>query len=174
MPVTSSKSLSVSHESSLGRQSSRASRASSTCSTDQASPDVFPMEDPFAGMTMQEQQMSYPISSPTYVYASFPPSCDYFAQESISSQFQQPPQIYSEPQFHGDYMHSLPPTLPCMSFPDGVKQDAYFTDDDFLNPFGISYASLAGMEVPANQIPSGYSARVNTTNFFSRQHSYDR
>lgn len=61
-----------------------------------------------------------------------------------------------------------------MNFAEGVKQDAFFTDDDFLNPFGISYASLAGMEVPSHQMPSGYPARVNTTNSFSRQYPRSR
>lgn len=171
VPTVSSKGSSVSHESSLHQQSSRLSRSSSSCSTDQPSPDMFPLEDPFANVTMQEQQMAYQLSPPTYAYASFPPSSDYFVQDPLSSHFPQTPQIYSEPQFHGDYMHSLPPTLPCMSFPDGVKQDAYFTDDDFLNPFGISYANLAGMEVPSHQIPAGYSARVNTTDFFPCHYS---
>lgn len=136
---------------------------------------MFPLEDPFAGITMQEQQLGYHISSPTYAYASFAPSSDYFLHESMSSHLQHTPQIYSEPQFQGDYMHSLLPTLPAMGFPDGVKQDTYFTDDDFLNPFGISYASLAGMEVTSHQVPAGYPARVNTTDsFYYHQYPRDR
>lgn len=170
---TPRKSASVPNEHSIGRQSSRASRASSTCSQEQQSPELFPLEDPFANITMQEQQMAY-LSPPSYAYSACLPTSDYFTPESSNPQFQQIPQIYTEPHFEGDYTHNLPPTLPSMNYVDGIKHDAYFTDDDFLNPFGISYATLAGMEMPSQQLPSGYPVRVNTTNSFSRQYPHSR
>lgn len=173
MSSTSTKKMSPSSESSMRRQSSRASRASSTCSQDQQSPEIFPLEDSYTNG--HEQQLTYQLSPPTYTYSTFPPSSDYFtSQEGQASHYQQIPQIYAEPQFHGDYMHGLPPTLPTMGYANGVKQDAYFTDDDYLNPFGISYASLAGMETPSHHIPTGYATRVNTTNLFSRLYPHSR
>lgn len=119
---------------------------------------------------MHEQQIAYQLSPPTYACTPFSSGYDYFVQEPASL-FQQIPQIYAEPSLHGDYMHSLSTTYPPMTYPEGIKQDAYFTDDDFLNPFGISYASLSGLEAPSQQIHPGV-LRVN--NSFSYQYPRSR
>ena len=159
---------------SMARQNSRASRASSTTSQDQQmSPELFPLDDPFANMTMQEQQMHY-LSPPTYAYPSYVPSSDYFSQDYSFSGAHEIPQIYTEPPFQNDFTNSLPPTLPSMHQQGTMKQDPYCIDDDFLNPFGISYATLAGMEGISQQIPAGFSSRVNNPNLFTRQYPHSR
>lgn len=155
----------------MARQSSR---ASSTYSHEQQpSPELFPLEDPFTNSTLQDAQLSFE-STPTYIYSNCAPSSDYFAQDFGFAEGQQIPQIYADSYFQPEYMHSLQPTLPSMGPSDGMKQDPYYTEDDLLNPFGISYAALAGMEVPLSQISSGYSSRVNTTNSLSRQYPHSR
>lgn len=165
---------SSSPNSNMTRQDSQASRASSTTSQDhQLSPELFPLDDPFASMTMQEQQMHY-LSPPTYSYPSYLPSSDYFSQDFSFGSAHQVPQIYTEPPFQADFTHSLPPTLPSMHQPDTMKQDPYLMDDDFLNPFGVNYATLAGMEVASQHIPTGFSSRVNNPNLFSRQYPHSR
>ncbi|KAK5948525.1 hypothetical protein OHC33_010421 [Knufia fluminis] len=156
---TQQQSSSSPSSNSIARQNSRTSRASSTTSQDQQmSPDLFPLEDPFANMTMQEQQMHY-LSPPSYSFPTYLPSSDYFSQDFSYGGGHQIPQIYTEPPFQNDFTHSLPPTLPSMHESGAVKQDSYSIDDDFLNPFGISYATLAGMDVASQQIPAEFSSR---------------
>jgi len=142
----------------MGRQNSQASRASSTVSQEQQlSPELFPLEDPFANMTMQEEHLQY-LSPPSYSYSSYLPSQDYFSTDFSFSGSQSIPQIFAEPHFQADFTHSLPPTLPSMTQADATKQDPFSIDDDFLNPFGISYATLAGTDF-SQQMPVGYQSR---------------
>lgn len=159
---------------SLVRQTSRASRASSTTSQDQQlSPELFPLEDPFANNFMQDQHYQY-LSLPM-PYSNGASTTDYFTQDFSFCGAQQPvPQIYTEPHFQSDFTHSLPPTLPAMNQLDSLKHDPYSVDDDFLNPFGISYATLVGMDMPSQQMQPGFVSRVNNPNSFSRQYPHSR
>lgn len=174
IPKTQQHISSSPNSNSMVRQNSGASRASSTTSQDhQLSPELFPLDDPFANMTMQEQN-SYYLSPPTYSNPSYLPSSDYFSQDFSFGGAYQIPQIYTEPPFQTDFTHSLTPTLPSMPQSDATKQDPYSMNDDFLNPFGISYATLTGMDVASEQIPAGFSSRVNNPNLFSRQYPHSR
>ena len=64
------------------------------------------------------------------------------------------------------YSHYLPPaqqsyqhTVPSMTSPP-IKQEFY--DDDEMNPFSMSYASMAGVDVPAAQSYHDVAAYVST------------
>lgn len=105
---------------------------------------------------VQQQQSAHQV--PPSTYSTFPPSGYYFAaREMGASRSRRPPPIDTESQLHQDSTHFLAPSLPALSHAKGAMEDRYFTDDDYLNPFGISYASLAGMEIPSQHIPNGES-----------------
>lgn len=143
------------------------SQASSSYSQDQqTSPELLPLDDHFPA-SMSRNATSFSLSSPpTYSYASYPPTTDYFPSEYHLAGSYQLPHIYSESQYPLEYVQSLTPTLPTMMQSHGMKQEQFMGDDDLLTPFTMNYASLAGMDVPTTQAYAGYPARVNTTNFF--------
>lgn len=161
----------------MTRQPSRTSVASSTISQDQQlSPEIEPLDDPFASATMQERSFQY-LSPPTYSYSSYSPGgSDYFSQDSFSFRSIRPvPQIYSETHMPRGYENSLASTLPIMAPQDMLKPDPYSLDDDeYLNPFGINYAALESMDVSSYQTPVGYMSRVNMSPFYSRQYPHSR
>lgn len=172
MPSTQNDSMSGLNSTNV-RQMSRASRASSTTSQDQQmSPELFALEDPFANITMQDPQYQY-LSLP-FPYSNGASTSDYFNQDFSFCGSQPVPQIYTEPHFQTDFPHSLPPTLPAMNQLDPLKHDPYSIDDDFLNPFGISYATLVGMDVSPQHMQPGFVSRVNNLNSFSRQYPHSR
>lgn len=158
----------------MTRQPSRTSVASSSVSQDQPlSPEMEPLDDPFANITMQERSFSY-LSPPTYAYSSYSPGSDYFSNDSFSFHSIRPvPQIYSEPHMPREYESSLASTLPIMATDDILKPDPYSLDNEYLNPFGINYATLEGMNA-SSYTPSGYMSRVNTSPFLSRQYPHSR
>jgi hypothetical protein len=71
------------------------------------------------------------------------------------------------PSIHGGYQH----VVPSMTTPP-VKQEYY--NDDEINPFSMSYASMAGVDVSAAQAYSesvaAYVSRQAPS--FQRSHSY--
>jgi hypothetical protein len=54
-----------------------------------------------------------------------------------------------------------------------IKQEPMLGEEDFLNPFSMNYASLAGLDVPTTQAYTSPSSQpqVITTNFFSPFHT---
>ncbi|MCJ1226016.1 hypothetical protein MMC12_002665 [Toensbergia leucococca] len=74
------------------------------------------------------------------------------------------------PEFTGQplYLPPLPTTLPSMSScePGSAKQDSYFTDEDMLGSFDMSYSSLTGMEIPTSQSYQDPNAHVNRPDFY--------
>lgn len=162
----------------MTRQASRTSIASSTISQDQQlSPEIEPLDDPFANTTTHERSFQY-LSPPTYSYSSYSPGgSDYFSHDSFSFRSIRPvPHIYSEPHISHGYEGSLASTLPLMDSEDMLKPDPYSLDDDeYLNPFGINYATLESMDVSSYQTPlGGYMSRVNISPFYSRQYPHSR
>lgn len=174
IPKTRQQTSSCRNSKNTARQNSGASRASSTTSQDyQLSPELFPLDDPFASMTMQEQHY-HDLSPPTYSHSSYAPSSDYFSQDFSFGRVNRVPQIYTEPPFQTGFTDSLTHTLPSMPHSDPTKQDPYSMNDDFLNPFGINYTTLAGMGVGSEQVSAEYFSRVNYLNLFSRQYPHSR
>ena len=49
----------------------------------------------------------------------------------------------------------------------GVKRESLFSEDDLLNPFSMTYASMAGIDIPTSQAYSDASAQVNPPTFFT-------
>jgi len=76
------------------------------------------------------------------------------------------PNSYESYTYANQYFNSLTPTLPPMLPSNGFKRESVFGDDDLLSPFGMTYASMAGIEVPTTQAYSDASAHVNPTDFF--------
>lgn len=157
-------------------QTTSMSRTSSTGSQDQQlSPEMFQFEDPFADISIHEQQYQHYLTPEPYSYADFQTGADYFAQDISFCATQAVPQLYAEPHFPHDNTHTLPPTLPTMSHRDLLKAETFPMDDDFLNPFGISYAHLVSTEMAPQRVPSDFSStRVKITNLFSRPYPHSR
>ncbi|KAK5076447.1 hypothetical protein LTS08_007293 [Lithohypha guttulata] len=156
------------------KHNSRTSRASSTTSQDQElSPKLLPLEDPFASMTMTEQQYHFLAPGP-YTFSGYPSGTDYFDQNLSFCDVSPIPQVYSEPQITNDYTHLLPPSLPLMHEGSLLKRDPYSMDENFLSPFGMSYATLVGAEAMSQQANYELSSRVNTISSFLRQYPHSR
>lgn len=173
-PASGAKNGSVSSSDAMVRQSSQGSRASSATLYDQQlSPDMYPLEDPFADITIEEHHYDF-LSPPDYEASRDPVGSDYFTNDFSFPEAQQIPQIYTEPYVQHDLSQSLTPTLPSMSQYEMSKQDPYSIDDEFLNPFGISYATLVGMGQPSQQARSSLTARVNTSHLSSRRYPHSR
>ena len=173
MPNSGGNSNKASSSSAMARQSSGASRASSTFSQDQQmSPEIFPLDDPFGNMTMSDQCIQF-MSPPTHGYSAQGQTTDYFTNEFGYQNLHTIPQIYTEQQIQQDFSQSLPPTLPPMYETNMYKQEPYVVDDDYLNPFGISYATLASMDFK-QQMPAGYQHRVNHPLSSLRQFPHSR
>lgn len=153
------------------------SRTSSIGSHDQQlSPDIFPLDDPFANIPAHEQQYQHFMTPDPYSFTEYPSSSDYFAQDFSFCDTQAVPQLYAEPHTHRDYSQTLPATLPAMGqSADLLKPEMFSMNDDFLNPFGISYAHLVSADMTPQHIPADFSSsRVNTTNFSFRQYPHSR
>jgi hypothetical protein len=137
------------------------------------SPELLPLDE---HSSLFDSSRQLPISPPTY--SSYPPTTSYLHHDYHSPSYQTSQQNYFyEYQYPTDYSQSLPPTLPTM-LPSNyaTKQEPFFGEEDLMNPFSMNYASLAGLDVPANQhytSPSSQS-HVNLTTLFSRSRSPPR
>lgn len=69
---------------------------------------------------------------------------------------------------NGFLPYSLPSMLPPSYSKSEQALDQYF-DDDLLNPFNLTYAKLAGIDMPTGQQQN--TQYVNHTKFFTRSHS---
>jgi hypothetical protein len=127
------------------------------------SPEVLPLDD---SSTLFDTARTMPFSTPSF--PAYPPTTTYLQHEyHLPPSYQTAQQNYFyEYQYPTDYSHSLPPTLPTMlptTF--DTKQQPMF-EDEIMNPFSMNYASLAGLDVPANQAyasPSSQSHVILTT-----------
>jgi len=65
------------------------------------------------------------------------------------------PGPYGNISMHGQYLEPLPSTLPAMApaTPPAKRRPA-FAEDDVLSPFSVSYATMAGIDLPASSSPS--------------------
>lgn len=73
-------------------------------------------------------------------------------------------QLLQQPQ------HGYPASMPAM--PDGaIKSEHHFGDDE-MSPFGMSYASIANIDVPTAQAYSDIAPYVSTTPALQRHTMY--
>ncbi|KAJ9196826.1 hypothetical protein DTO166G4_664 [Paecilomyces variotii] len=88
----------------------------------------------------------------TYGQATYP-------QQSV---YHSMPGPYGDISMHGQYLEPLPSTLPAMApaTPPAKRRPA-FAEDDVLSPFSVSYATMAGIDLPASSSPS-QEATVHT------------
>ncbi|KAK6370829.1 hypothetical protein LTR64_006073 [Lithohypha guttulata] len=113
-------------------------------------------------MTMTEQQYHFLAPGP-YTFSGYPSGTDYFDQNLSFCDVSPIPQVYSEPQITNDYTHLLPPSLPLMHEGSLLKRDPYSMDENFLSPFGMSYATLVGAEAMSQQANYELSSRSYLT-----------
>ncbi|KIV89080.1 hypothetical protein, variant [Exophiala mesophila] len=154
----------------MGRQ---LSSSSETPEMHTASPEILPLDDPGSYYdTATSRQMAI-NSTPTFSYASYPPTTSYYQYEQQLPQtaYDGSSTYYSTYPYPTDHLAStLPPTLPSMLSSTYPKQGLVFGDEDLLSPFSMNYASLAGLEMPSSQTYGGSHSHVNPTTFLSRSY----
>jgi hypothetical protein len=47
-----------------------------------------------------------------------------------------------------------------------MKRDSVFSEDDILSPFSMSYASMAGIDIPTTQSYQDSNAHVNLSDSY--------
>lgn len=99
----------------------------------------------------------------------YPPTTDYFANNMQLATFPSTDFVLSDAGYQQDFMQSFPQTLPTMA--GGLsKQESFFGEEDFLSPFSMQYATLAGVEMSMSQSSASYGSRVNSPNFLHRRY----
>ncbi len=76
------------------------------------------------------------------VYPSYPQHTPHHAMPLTSAELP----------LHAHYLPPLPTTLPSMSSYSGsIKQEGLYVEEEMMNPFNMSYGSMAGMDIPTSQ-----------------------
>ena len=72
------------------------------------------------------------------------------------------PAPYTDLSYQNSYLPPLPSTLPTvLPTTSAMKREEVFTGEDMISPFSMSYASMAGMDIPTTQTYSDSSAQVS-------------
>jgi len=71
------------------------------------------------------------------------------------------PAPYGDLSMQSQYLPPLPSTLPTMMGSATMKRESLFGEEDIMSPFSMSYASMAGIDIPTTQAYSDSSAHVN-------------
>jgi len=139
------------------------SRRSPSHELQRASPEILPLDDTSALFDTPASRHLSIHSPPAFTFSSYPPTTAYLQYE----QQQQQPVYDGSSGYYSSYPYpvestssSLPPTLPTMLPSAYGKQDHLFGDDDFLSPFSMNYASLAGLEMPSHQAYTGANSHT--------------
>ncbi|KAL9625853.1 MAG: hypothetical protein Q9160_000173 [Pyrenula sp. 1 TL-2023] len=97
------------------------------------------------------------------VYSSYPQHTAYSAL----------PAPYAEFSYQQSYLPPIPSTLPTMlPASPAVKRETLLGEEDMISPFSMSYASMAGMDIPTTQTYSDSSARSYLSCSDSTAHFY--
>ncbi|KAI9734128.1 MAG: hypothetical protein M1818_006669 [Claussenomyces sp. TS43310] len=89
---------------------------------------------------------SYPAPEESNLYPSYPHGQPY-----------RPAQVMHANEAYSDYLMPNPMTLPSMlHFNEAIKRESM--NDDAMNPFSMSYAAMAGLDMP---VPQGYDDSSN-------------
>ena len=105
---------------------------------------------------------------PSFSYSSYSSSdSGYYPSYSQAQSYQSQylPLPYSNMPYQDQYISSMPQSLPNMTSSFDMKREPLFLEDEAMNPFGMSYASLGGNEYPIHG-HQDTNAQVNTTDFF--------
>ena len=141
--------------------SSRAKVAKSWSQTPAAvSNDKYPSTEDRAAMFSQQNTRQLSASPPMFSYSSYPYTNSY-GQTLYTSPSQYPSisSQYGEMLGHSPYLESLPAS---MSLVNPGKQASAYADEDILNPFSMSYASMAGIDISASTSQSDSHLQVRT------------
>jgi len=99
---------------------------------------------------------SYPFPEP-YIHTPYPQHTAYHTM----------PAPYSELSMQSQYLPPLPSALPGMlASTASMKRDSVFSEDDILSPFSMSYASMAGIDIPTTQSYQDSNAHVNLSDSY--------
>lgn len=88
---------------------------------------------------------------PVFSYPPYPYPETYgqptYSQHSV---YHSVPAPYGDLSMHGQYLEPLPSTLPAMGPANpAAKRRSAFAEEDILSPFSVSYATMAGIDLPA-------------------------
>ncbi|EXJ86079.1 hypothetical protein A1O1_06448 [Capronia coronata CBS 617.96] len=157
---------------SMTRQTSTSGSATSH-EMQRASPELLPFDDHSSLFDTPSTRHASLHSPPEFAFSTYPPTTAYLQyEEQQQASYESTPGYFPNSYYPANVTSSsLPPTLPAMLPSTYGKQDHFWSDDDFLNPFSMNYASLAGLEMPSNHAYTGATSHVNPTTFFSRSYS---
>lgn len=109
-------------------------------------------------MFSQQSTRQLSASPPMFSYPSYPYTTSYtqsmYAQQSP---YQSIPSQYGEYLGQSSYLEPLPAS---MSLVNPTKQASSYADEDILNPFSMSYASMAGIDISASASQSDSHLQV--------------
>ncbi|KAI9722353.1 MAG: hypothetical protein M1812_001825 [Candelaria pacifica] len=104
-----------------------------------------------------------PLSYSTYptsehiVYPSYPQHTPHHAMPLTSAELP----------LHAHYLPPLPTMLPSMSScSSSIKQEGIYAEEEMMNPFNMSYGSMAGMDIPTSQPYHDSNPHVTLPNDF--------
>ena len=119
---------------------------------------------------MFSQQCTRQLSAsppPVFSYSSYPfPEPHIYQPYPQHTAYHTMPAPYADLSMQAQYLPPLPSTLPTMMGAATMKRESLFPEDDIMSPFSMSYASMAGIDIPTTQAYSDSSAQVNTPAFF--------
>ncbi|KAL2430451.1 hypothetical protein ABEF95_008041 [Exophiala dermatitidis] len=138
------------------RISRQASNPAKSHEIQRASPEILPRDDHSSLFDTPTAQHASLNSPPEFSFSTYPPTTAHlqYEQQQLTA-YENHPGYYTSSYYPGVTSSSLPPTLPAMLPSSYSKQDHLFGDDEFLSPFNMNYASLAGLEMPSNQTYQG-------------------
>ncbi|KIW10413.1 hypothetical protein PV08_11376 [Exophiala spinifera] len=135
------------------------SRSSTSHETQRASPEIVALDDNSALFDTPASRHLSVSSPPAFTFSSYPPTTAYLQYEQQQPLYDTSSNYYSNYQYSLDVSSNLPPTLPAMLPSSYSKQEQLF-EDDFLSPFSMNYASLAGLEMPSHQAFPGATSHT--------------
>lgn len=114
--------------------------------------------------------------------ASPPPAFSYstyqYPEQQVYSSYPQHtaystlPAPYADFSYQQSYLPPIPSTLPTMlPASPAVKRETLLGEEDMISPFSMSYASMAGMDIPTTQTYSDSSAQVSLPGISLQYHS---
>jgi hypothetical protein len=176
-PEQSHSELATSSSSQLSRsqthsQSSKTSARKDSQGGRNQSPETSPNfeESLFGRQTPRQLSASPP---PPFSYSSYiPGKSEFYWTEPEQMHYAGLPTNYADnAAFQEQYYSGLRTPQPSAVSQSHQKEENPFGDDSFLNPFGMTYAAMTGMDVPS-QGYMDFDPHVNATTFFDPHLSY--
>ncbi|KAI9862512.1 MAG: hypothetical protein M1813_004364 [Trichoglossum hirsutum] len=114
-----------------------------------------PPHDSRSDMYPQDYSRSESPSPPPFVYSMYPAPDQivYPPYPQHTPHHTLPAGTSASVPLQAHYLPPIPTTLPSMSGSYGLsmKHDGTFSEEDTMSPFGMSFAAMAGMEIPTSQ-----------------------